>query len=195
MPEYIVYEPDEDTFLLADTLKKELGLYIANTGKALEFIRFLEMGAGSGYIGFSAENEGLKKPVLVDSNSSAIELMQKQKEETRSDAILIHSDLFTAVPHEEFDIIVFNTPYLPNDETVHDPSLHGGPLGNELALQFLAQAQDYLAQGGFILLLTSSLAHPEGIEEYCDNNNFICISVAKLKLFFEELIIYKIVKK
>jgi len=195
MPEYKVYEADEDTFLLADTLKKELGLYIANTGKSLESIRMIEMGAGSGYIGFTAEDEGIRKPILVDINPEAIEEMQTQADETRSDVEIIESDLFSKIPQQEFDIMVFNTPYLPNDETVHDIALHGGPVGNEIALRFLGQAQDYLAPGGFILLLTSSLAHPEGIEEYADNNDMICISVANLKLFFEELIIYKIVKQ
>lgn len=190
-----VYEADEDSFLLFDTLKKELALYLANTGKSLEDIKLLEMGAGSGYIGFSIEDEGLKKVLLADINPSAIEFIDIEKKETGSKVEIVESDLFSNISEKGFDIIIFNTPYLPNDEMVHDIALHGGPSGNEVAIEFIKQAKDYLSKQGFILLLTSSLANPELIEEIVDKNNMLIIKIASKKLFFEELIIYKIVNK
>ncbi len=195
-----VYEADEDSFLLLDALKKELGLYMASSGKTIATIRFLEMGAGSGYIGFSMALEGLKDITLADVNPEAIVYLNSEAEKSAVSANILHSDLFSEFTKpksikEKFDIIIFNTPYLPNDEGVFDPALHGGSRGNEIAIRFLNQAKDFLADDGFILLLTSSLSHPEEVEDFAEQKGYTYDEIASKHLFFEELIIYKFVKQ
>jgi release factor glutamine methyltransferase len=154
------------------------------------------MGTGSGYIGFVAESEGIKEILLVDINKNAISSLNSEIKKTGSKAKAIHSDLFSNInKQEKFDIIVFNTPYLPKDETIFDPALHGGIEGNEVAIEFLKEAKEFLSPKGIIILLTSSLAKPSSIESSAKENNYSIEIISTKKIFFEELIIYKLKQK
>lgn len=207
-----VYEADDDSFLLADVLKKELSLLFSNKGLSYS-ASLLDVGCGSGYVGFSSlENfpDNKISLTLLDKNPLAVEFSKKQLEKYKkinSDGALIfnkethkvfilESDLFSNLNSSDknkFDIITFNTPYLPNEETVFDMALHGGERGNEIALEFLSQAKNYLKRNGFILLLTSSLVHPNEIESYAKEKGFESFIVATENQFFEKLIVYKFV--
>lgn len=186
-----VYEPDEDSFLLETTMLSELKSYIE--GKDPSKVSVLDMGAGSGYLGFAAKKLGVNV-TLVDNNPAAISAITLFAKSEDLDVSIIESNLFKNIPLQKFDCIVFNTPYLPNDDGVYDSSLYGGPKGNEIALEFLEEMQNYLTDKGFVLLLTSSLAHVEEVEKRCFSYNWTCKKVALKKLFFEELIVYKITK-
>jgi len=184
-----VYEPDEDSFFLLDNLKTEISSLLPDNDR--KNLSLLDMGAGSGYLGFEMAKLGLDVS-LVDINSLAVTYMQLIIESNDLQIPLYESDLFEKVPLKKFDVIIFNTPYLPNDGEFDDSALHGGVHGYETACRFIDQVTNFLSETGFILLLTSSLAKPEHIEEKAKEKGFSCKIIAQKSLFFEELQIYKL---
>jgi release factor glutamine methyltransferase len=145
-----VYEPSEDSFLLAETALSEI--------KDSE--KVIEVGCGSGII--SAVIKANKKVSIigVDINPFAVECSKKNGVE------VIMGDLLTCIKGK-FDTIVFNPPYLPTceKERTNDwlgTALDGGENGRMIIYRFIRDAGKRLAENGKILMVVSSLT---GIEE------------------------------
>jgi len=168
-----IYPASEDSFLLSETLKKE----IKNKN-----IKFLEIGIGSGIQLQTAKELKIKEIFGVDINPDAIKHCKSLGFNC------IQSDLFQNVKGK-YDIIVFNPPYLPLDKQEPKSSrvaTTGGKKGSEIINKFLKQAKEHLAKDGKILLLTSSLT--KGINWQGYNKKLL----SKKKLFFEELYILEL---
>ncbi|MGE0792781.1 MAG: HemK2/MTQ2 family protein methyltransferase [Candidatus Woesearchaeota archaeon] len=188
-----IYEPAEDSFLLLDCLNKELDNQTKETQIPIEErnVYLLDVGAGSGFIGFEAAKKGCHV-VSVDINPDAVEFMKKNK--PNDDVKIIESDLFENVDTFNYDFIVFNTPYLPNDEEFHDDALHGGNGGYEISLRFLKEARHYMYDDSVILMLISTLTKPKIIELFMMENKYKFEIVGTKKEFMEELLVYRITK-
>jgi ribosomal protein L3 glutamine methyltransferase len=74
---------------------------------------------------------------------------------------LIRSDLFDAVPHGHYDLIISNPPYVPRpvvaklpQEYTHEPELGlaAGDAGLDIVMRILADAPDYLAADGMLIV-------------------------------------------
>ena len=179
-----MYEPSEDSFLIAEEIKKEIKKLI----KINPDLSFLEIGCGKGILIETALDSGVKKENIlgIDINPEAVEYCRKKGFR------VIQSDLFSELKKDtikKFDIIVFNPPYLPLDENEPIESRKettGGKKGSELINRFLKQSKKYLNKEGKILLLTSSLT--KGINW----NGYKKKKISEKKLFFERLIVWKI---
>lgn len=184
-----IYEPDDDSFLLADALKKELKDL---KNKKIDFsnLKLLDMGTGSGYLGEIAVKKRINT-TFVDTNPEAIERLNK-KFKNKKNTSIIESDLFEKLENEKFDLIIFNTPYLPEDEELFDPALHGGKKGYEVTIKFIKQINNHLIKNGLVLFLISSLTHPDVIEAELYKQNLEFKITSRKKLFFEELLIYRV---
>lgn len=184
-----IYEPAEDSYLLLECLLKEFDEHEV----AIEDrnVNLLDMGAGSGIVGFEAAKLGCHV-VSVDINPEAVKYMKENK--PNDDVKVVESDLFDDVDLMKFDIITFNTPYLPNDEEFNDLALHGGVNGNEVAIRFLKEVRHYMYDDSIVLMLVSSLSKPKMIEFALVDNKYKFEVVATKKEFMEELIVYKISK-
>lgn len=189
MQEHPLYEPDDDSFLMVEVLDTELSS-LKKSGVKLSTLNLLDMGSGSGVIGESALKKGLTV-VFVDVNPVAIDFMEKRFSKKKN-ALIVESDLFERVPAKKFDIITFNTPYLPDDEELQDLALHGGPVGYEVTLRFLENVTDYLSENGVLIFLISSLTHPDVVEAQLYKLNLDYKIVGRKKLFFEELLVYRV---
>jgi len=148
-----VYEPSDDTFLLADNLMIERGSEV------------LDVGAGCGILSVvAAKTAG--RVVATDLNPHAVECAEINvklngllgKIEVR------HGSLFKTVkPNEKFDVIIFNPPYLPTSEAEAgqgwlEKAWAGGPTGREIVDMFLKEAPKHLKRPGKILLVQSTLS-------------------------------------
>lgn len=178
-----VYEPAEDSMLLADNLGVCGGDLV------------LDMGTGTGFLALLAAIKA-KRVLGVDVNSRAIDV-------ARGNALLNNiknvefrvSDLFSDIKDEVFDLIIFNPPYLPVDEIdVLGRSWSGGSKGLDVIRRFLKSAHDYLNEGGGIQLLVSSFNDLDELREILNENNFGFEILAKKKLWFEEIYVIKAVK-
>ena len=176
-----VYEPQEDTYLLADASDE------------FAFGKVLEVGCGSGFIAVELAKNGL----LVDAcdvNPDAILATQDLAQREEVSVRAFKSDLFESVV-DEYDTIVFNAPYLPEDEREPQDirlATTGGKEGHEIIERFLIDAPIHLVQGGIILLLFSSLTQKEKIDQFIRELGYVHEQVREEKQFFESLYVYKI---
>jgi release factor glutamine methyltransferase len=98
---------------------------------------------------------------------------------------VVHSDLFDGVDGE-YDIIVFNPPYLAaEDEGILEQAWSGGREGLEVLGSFLQVARHRLRPGGRIIVLLSSEMHREALDQLLDR--FYRRRLASRRYFFEEL--------
>jgi release factor glutamine methyltransferase len=173
-----IYEPSDDSYLLSKVLEKEIPALLEKNPT----LNFLEMGCGSGIQLKKAKELGVKNILGVDLNEDAINHCKDLKFNT------FKSNLFERIK-EQFDLIIFNPPYLPIQEGEDNESqiaTTGGKKGSEIINKFLIQAKDHLNKNGIILLLTSSLT------KEINWLNFKKELVAEKKLFMEELFVWKL---
>ncbi|MBU1854854.1 MAG: methyltransferase, partial [Nanoarchaeota archaeon] len=104
------------------------------------------------------------------------------------------SDLFSNIT-EQFDLIIFNPPYLPNEPKAPDIALDGGPKGYELIEQFLKSAKYNLKTKGVILLLFSSFTNQKKVNKILTTNNYFFRQIDKTHINFEDLFVYEIKKQ
>lgn len=183
----MVYEPSDDSFILADNLD-------INSDD-----RVLEIGTGSGIVAMYASKLA-KEVVATDINFNAIELAEKNFLANDINNIqLLFGDLFEPIKAEpedkqKFDVILFNTPYLPTDECeILEYNLNyafdGGLDGRKIIDPFLEQVKDYLNEGGRVQIIQSSLSNIEQTLLKLEELGFLPEITAREKFFFEEIVL------
>jgi len=176
----MIYPPREDSLLLERHVKR------------LARGRVLDMGTGSGIQAIAAAKKKAVRSVLaVDINPAVVSYCKKQIANTKIKCL--KSDLFEKV-RGEFDTIIFNPPYLPQELAERDVALEGGKKGYETIVRFLSEANAFLKTNGIILLLFSSLSNRKRIEESIRQNLFTFRELGRLHIFFEDLFVYRISK-
>ncbi|SFM18721.1 HemK2/MTQ2 family protein methyltransferase [Methanolobus profundi] len=180
-----VYDPAEDSYLLADT--------------ALELVKdgmnILEIGTGSGFV--SAVIKANRDVRLI-----ATEISPLAAECARSNNIdVIRTDMFAGLKNgQHFDVIIFNPPYLPTSEDEKVPgwlnyAFDGGVDGRKDIKPFMEQVHNYLKPHGIILLLISSLTGIDEVLEEMRHHGFASNTIASKKCSFEELVVIKGIKE
>ena len=194
MPDFIlntddnVYIPAEDSYLLADNLEIKDGQSV------------LEIGTGSGIVAMYASK--LTDNITVsDINFDACELARKNFKENGIDNIeILFGNLFEPVKNKKFDVILFNTPYLPTDkdEVLEDTinyAFDGGLNGRKVIDLFLNEVKNHLNDGGIVQLIQSSLSGNEETLTKLDELGFIAEIKKSEHFFFEDIVLinaYKI---
>jgi len=148
-----VYEPAEDTFLLAENL-------VVNRDDVV-----LDVGTGCGILGILAAKKA-KKVVATDINPYAVKCARIN---ARQNGVLAKMDirlgsLFEPIKDsEKFDVVVFNAPYLPTSrsekKSLTDRAWSGGQRGRDVIDPFIFEAPKYLKKkNNRIFLVQSSLS-------------------------------------
>lgn len=174
-----VYEPAEDSYLLADT--------------ALEFVKenmcILEIGTGSGFVSAVLKNNRNIELVATEISPLAARC-------ARSNGIdVIRTDMFAGLKGKnQFDIVIFNPPYLPTSEEEKVPgwlnyAFDGGIDGRKDIKPFMEQVRAYLKPEGLILLLVSSITGIEEVMQEMEQHGFNSWIEAREKCSFEELVV------
>lgn len=182
----MVYEPSDDSFLLAENLD------ISTRDKVLE------IGTGSGIVAMYA-SKIVDEVIATDINFNAIELAEKNFENNDIKNIkLLFGDLFEPIKSEgknqKFDVILFNTPYLPTEECeILEDNLNyafdGGLDGRKVIDKFLNEVKDYLNEGGRVQIIQSSLSNVEETLLKLEELGFVTEITASEKFFFEEIVL------
>lgn len=186
MPEFIintddnVYVPAEDSYLLADNLEIEHGMSV------------LEIGTGSGIVAMYASR--LTDNITVtDVNFDACELARKNFQANNIENIeILFGNLFEPLENRKFDVILFNTPYLPTEEgEVIDDTLNyafdGGLNGRKVIDLFLNELKSHLNDGGIVQMIQSSLSGNEETLAKLDELGFMAEIKASEHFFFEDI--------
>lgn len=149
----MIYEASEDSFLI--------GGYVSKFARG----KVLDMGTGSGYLMEIALSK-TKMVKGVDIDKDAVRFCKNKSLD------VIYSDLFSNVK-EKFDVIIFNPPYLPQDENMKKhKDLFGGKYGWEIIERFFKNVGKYLNKNGEILILFSSLTNKEKVDSIIKQNKF-----------------------
>lgn len=174
-----VYEPAEDSFLLADSAISHLrdGMFI------------LEIGTGTGFVSAVLKANFNVGIVATDINPHAARC-------ARSNGIeVIRTDMFGGLRSGPiFDLIIFNPPYLPTSDEEKVPgwlnyAFDGGMDGRAAVERFLDEAGEYLALNGMILLLVSSLTGIEHVKTKMKSAGFDVNVAGRARCFYEELVV------
>lgn len=182
-----VYSPREDSLLLARKVLEEV-----RNGDSV-----LDMGCGSGILGLVAAKKA-KTVTAVDMNPEAVELTQENTELNSIENIKTkESDLFDNI-EKRFDLIFFNSPYLPTEKKEEkikgSEQWSGGKEGIDVIEPFLKEVKNHLKRNGRILLLISSLTGKEEVEKIITNNGFTSQTIDKKKIDWEKLIVLRITR-
>jgi len=177
-----IYQPAEDSYLMSRILKEQLPILLEKN----QNLRFLEIGAGSGIHLETAYNSGVKKENIFSSDIN----MNSVNHCNSLGYNCVYSDLFENIIGN-FNVIIFNPPYLPEDSREPSDSrmaTTGGEKGIEIILRFLNEVKNHLEVGGKIFLITSTLA------EYLDFQElgYEAKELGCEKLFFETLCIWEL---
>ena len=173
----MIYEPEEDSFLLAK--------YVAKFAKG----KVLDIGTGSG-IQAETALKFTNNVLAVDIDKESITCVKEKGIKAKV------SYLFNNIKGR-FDLIIFNPPYLPNEELEDRESktiTTGGKYGYEILEKFFEQVNNYLNEDGKILIVFSSLTNKNKIDKIIKKNNFKFKLLETKKVFFETLYCYLVYK-
>jgi release factor glutamine methyltransferase len=181
-----VYEPAEDSFLLAKHAKKLRG-------------RILEIGCGCALASLVNAKQNPRNNVLgVDINAEAVRCAAENAKKNRiKNARFFVSDLFSAIPkNEKFDAIIFNPPYLPTTKSEKlkgkiNAAFDGGNDGRKILDRFLNEFERYLKSDGVILLIHSSLNDLEKTKRKLTEKGFKIEILEEERFFFEKIYVLR----
>ncbi len=177
-----VYEPSEDSFLLADAALSEIN------GSE----KILEVGCGSGLVSAVIKSNTEASIIGVDINPHAVKCSRENGVE------VIRGDLLNCIKCS-FDMIIFNPPYLPTEDFEREngwlnTALDGGYDGRKVIYRFLDDAGKYLIRGGKILLLASSLSGLDEIRSRMSALGYKVKDIEQEKFMYEQLIVLSALK-
>ncbi|MEI6269682.1 MAG: 50S ribosomal protein L3 N(5)-glutamine methyltransferase [Methylococcaceae bacterium] len=132
--------------------------------------RILDLCTGSGCIAIAcayAFQEALVDAVDLSVDALAVAEINVEKHQLAESVTLYQSDLFNALPPVLYDVIVSNPPYVSHEEWEQlppeflaepDMGFKGGLSGLDLVIRILADANDYLAEQGILVVEVGSSA-------------------------------------
>lgn len=175
-----VYIPAEDSFLLAENLAIRPGDSV------------LEIGTGTGIVAMYASRI-TDKITVTDINFDAVELAEHNFKKNGIENIeILFGNLFEPLKNRKFDVILFNTPYLPTENgDVIDDNLNyafdGGLNGRKVIDKFLDEVKNHLNEKGIVQIIQSSLSGNKETLKKLDELGFISEIAASEHYFFEDI--------
>ena len=179
-----VYEPAEDSHLLATTAVEWLG---ADAGGDL----VLDLGTGSGYVGARVASETGARVVASDLNPHSCR-------RARDGGLpAVRADLFDPFRDGAFDAVLFNPPYLPTPPELEwddweELALSGGESGLRVVGPFLRSVRRVLAPAGEALVLASSLTGLGAVDDIAGEAGLDTREIAEESFPFERLVVLSV---
>lgn len=173
----MVYDPAEDTYFFKQFLEN----------LDLEGKKVLEIGTGNGLLAVTMAENGAEV-TASDIDQEALKVAEELAEdrEVKNQINFVHSDMFEGVVGE-FDIIIFNPPYLPGDYNDETKDWAGGKEGVKKTLEFIKGAKNQIKLNGDIYFIASSGANLDKIHEAYNLGE-----MDSKKIWFETLYIYRV---
>jgi release factor glutamine methyltransferase len=190
-----VYEPSDDSELLAEVVEREAKGCV------------LDVGTGSGVQAIAAAlKPRVTQVTATDVNPAALKLAATNAKANgaASKIRFIESDLFARVPRgASFDCVVFNPPYLPTARgekvkgKLNSAFDGGGARGRRVTERFLRGLAlgRFLKPGGVVLLVQSSLSGFGKTIEQLEKLGFSARVAASRHFFFEEIVVLRGVRR
>lgn len=152
--------------------------------------KFLELGAGSGLIAFSAAKKGAFV-TATDINPTAIEYLKKNSRLNLPVQIIL-SDLFQNIPVQAFDIIAVNPPYYKKEPVTDAEFAWYCGTNGEYFLTLFKNLKNYIHAQSLVLMVLSEECDLEMIKDIAAGYSFILEPVHTKKVWWEINFIFKI---
>ncbi|MER3407259.1 MAG: modification methylase HemK [Nitrososphaera sp.] len=174
-----MYMPAEDTYLLVECALQYRGRWA------------LEIGVGSGAVA-SALCQNFENVAGSD-----IDFAVARRCKAQSPELMVACCDAASVFRGQFDLVVSNPPYLPDDDDGNavkkDRAVHGGPAGVEATIRFVESALPLLDHnGGKMLVVVSSLADTRLLDAFLLERKLKKKVIKEKALFFERLYVLEI---
>lgn len=157
--------------------------------------RVLDMGTGSGvgavFAAQWARQGSAGQVIAVDINPAAVRCARINAILNEVDGCVAvrQGDLFTAVPGERFDVVLFNPPYFPGEpQNMLDRAFRA----SDVIDRFAAQAGNHLTDQGSILLLLSTDTAVADILHLFRRQGFVDELVAENRLPAETVLLFRL---
>jgi release factor glutamine methyltransferase len=154
---------------------------------------FLELGCGSGLISIYAAKEGAIV-TATDINPIAVEFLQKNSRQNKTELTIIRSDLFKNIPEQLFDIIAINPPYYKKQPTTAKEYAWFCGENGEYFSGLFNNLANYIHVNSEILMVLFEGCDMEMIENLAAQNGFNLLCVHTRKNLLEKNFIYRIEK-
>ena len=208
----MIYEPEEDSFLLKKFVEKYSRGLVLDMGTGSGILAETAMKTADFVIALDIDKEAVKyceknikgnnilffksnlfqvfeeNFVYYDAVDKKIEVYPKKKVNDREKRQILCKKQI------KFDLIVFNPPYLPHEIKEEDKTLEGGEMGYETLMRFFNEAPKYLKKEGRIVIVFSSFTHRKKVNEIIRKAGLKYIELEKKHVFFEDLYAYYITK-
>ncbi len=179
-----VYDPAEDSFLFAESLIVNQDDYV------------LDMGTGCGILGIVAAAK-VDRVVAIDINPYAVRCAKENAKlnHVAEKMCFLRGHLFGPLKvDEEFDLILFNAPYVAMEPEARfswlEQAWNGGTTGRRVIERFICKASKYLRQSGRILLLQSTLANvDETLKSFWEKGLKAYVVIEQDLPFFESVVL------
>ncbi|ORD94878.1 MTQ2 [Enterospora canceri] len=172
------YEPNEDSFVFLDLLRSE-----TISGQVV-----CDMGSSTGILSRHLDNTNL----VVNVDINRIALLNNRN----GNRIL--SNLFTGININAFDTVIFNPPYVINedgpeftDSKLNSVVLEGGPDGCAVIDEFLQLVNHSRVRLVYLLCIAANETRQK-IPDKIDSDKYTVKERARKKIVGETLIIYEI---
>jgi len=211
-----VYSPSDDTYLLIDYFKAHIDDNYFDDIPIDLIQKLLDMGTGTGIVAlfFQLIKKIIPnfKPKIYASDILKEAVIRAKINEKlngfENEIEFIQSDLFSCFPEilkHAFDVIIFNPPYLPSSNLIHehenkariDYSWDGGTRGNDLSLRFLDEAKNYinLHPKSRVYYISSSRVNLNKMLESIKAKGYQHETLEKKHVFFEDLYLNRLKMK
>jgi release factor glutamine methyltransferase len=180
--DFEVYEPAEDSRLLAETTAEHLE----------DARRLLDVGTGTGYVGARLREATGASVVGTDLNPHAC----RRAHENGIGAV--QGDLLAPFGAESFDAVTFNPPYLPTNPDAERGdwlavALSGGESGRAVIERFIEDLGRILTPDGAAFLLVSTYAGVEEVAAHASDRGFHSVALADVSFPGETLTVLKLI--
>jgi len=183
-----VYEPSDDTFLIAENLHVEEGDVVLDVGTGCGILAVLSAFKASRVIAADINPIAVK---CAKANAGRNGVLEKID--------FICGDLLRPLRKGvSFDLVLFNAPYLPVEEEPKDwveYSWFGGRSGRETIRKFIETVSEYVKIEGRIMLVQSSLSNIDETLIDFRERGFKADIVAEKRFFFETIMLIEAVKE
>ena len=156
--------------------------------------KVLDMGTGSGILALAAAARGAHV-TASDNNPAAVQCAAHNVHQNGLDTQInvVEGNLFTSIMDGDYDIILFNPPYLTHlTETTYDSALYGGP-DLSVIRNFASSAATHLKSDGFVLLMISSDSDVETVTNVFRKHHYSEELLERKRTLFEDFLVLKFV--
>jgi len=152
----------------------------------------LDMGTGSGIQAITA-GKTASRVLAVDINPEAVQYAERNVEVNglSNKISVMEGDLFSSIGKDQkFSVILFTPPYMKGSPECHfDHAIFD--CDKRLLGRFFKDAKEFISPNGYVQMVYSSIADPEGVVEISRNCGWRHDIVAHEKTSMEEFFIYR----